>query len=92
MRAAERADFADHAARNSGGERPAQGDQLEGGSVACAQCGEAEHEEQRGGEQRRGGHQAKESGDGDEKDDGECGDAADAVSEPATEDACGRCR
>jgi hypothetical protein len=33
---------------DSGGDGPAKRDKLEGGSVACAQGREAEHEEQRG--------------------------------------------
>ena len=44
---AERADLADHAAGDRSGKGPAEGNELEGGSVARAQCGEAEHEEQR---------------------------------------------
>jgi len=58
---------------------------LEGGSVARAQCGEAEHEEQGGGEERRVGHEAKESGDRDEEDPGQGGDSSNAIGEPAAE-------
>ena len=48
---AERADFADHGTGDRSGNGPAEGNELEGGSVTRAQCGEAEHEEQRRNEQ-----------------------------------------
>ena len=56
--------------------------------VACAQRGEAKHEEQRGCEQRRCGHQAKESGDGDEEYDGERSNATDTIAKPTAQHTC----
>ena len=52
-RSAQRTDLADHAARNGGCDWPAQRHHLEGGTVACAQCGKAQHE-QRHGDRERG--------------------------------------
>src|SRR5260370_1196731 len=69
-------DLADHATGDCRSEGPAQRDELEGGSVACAERGEAEHEEQGGGDEWRRDHQAKESPDGDEEDYGEGGNSA----------------
>ena len=43
--ATEGSDLADHATSHRGREGPAEGDELEGGSVASAQGREAEHEE-----------------------------------------------
>ena len=65
--AAERADLADHAAGDGGGDGPAERHHLEGGAVACAERGEAEHKHGGGDDERRRGHEAEEAGNGDEK-------------------------
>ena len=79
--AAERANLPNHAACNRRAERPAQRNELEGSSVACAECREAEHEEQRCDGEGRRRHKTEESGDGDKKYDRKCSDAADLVGE-----------
>jgi hypothetical protein len=59
---AESANLADHATGDCCSEGPAQRDELEGGSVACTECGEAKHEEQCSCEERGRGHEAEEAG------------------------------
>src|ERR1019366_3949008 len=87
--AAECADLSDHSASDGGGDGPTKGNELKRRSIACAQCGEAQHEEKRRREERWGGHQAEQSSDGDEEDDGKSCDSADAISKPSTENASG---